>query len=351
MSKVLDDVTKDNHKNAEERDDIQTLGDEMPADPRAEAMANMVKNSADARDESQKDFMGTNGYNDDPVNQNTDDDLVEPIEEKAEEPVDKEDATTDTSVIERDGNQFLKLNVNGKDVEMPVSAAIGAIQKNENADQKIWEATQTKKKYDDLIAQHTETATPPDASQEIAVDTQEALKDALTKVYDGDVTEAAEVLGKVLRPRQESNPVNVKAQIAETVAEMEDHRNLRSAYDTFMADDEFSNITNDPELLGRVNTFTEALQRDSEFLATKPSYTDFFKEAGRRTQSWIDKISGTTKASPQQNVDPRLERKRTTPKAPESRTVRRGPKVEAPAYSSREDIIKKMAERRGQTNL
>lgn len=351
MNKILDDISMDNKKNAEEKDDIQAL--ESAPNPREEAMARMVENATESREESRQELIDAQGFDPEPLEDelNPNEDLVEPIIEKTDEPIDKALETTDTHIIERDGRQFLKLKVKGVETEMPIEAAIGAIQKNENADQKLWDANQTQKKYDDLIAQHVDTATPPDASEEIAVDTREALKDAFTKVYDGDVDEAAEDLAKILQPIQPSKPVNVQAQVVEAVAKMDNHKNLRSAYDTFMADEDFKNITNDPVLLERVNTFTEALQRDSDFLATNPTYDDYFREAGKKTQEWVDSISGTTKAPPPQNVDTRLERKRTAPTTPQPRTVRRGPKVEEPAYDNRETIIQKMARQRGQTNL
>ena len=343
--KILDE-NKDNHKNEEERNDIEEFSSTV--DPRAEQMARMVDNATTLRDESREEFIKENGFN--PDGHAEPEEIIEEIEP---EPVDKPEPTGNTPIIERDGNQFIQLRVDGKDIEMPVGAAVGALQKNDNADQKLWEAAQTKKRYDDLIAQHEETATLPDASDDNAVDTQEALKDALTKVYDGDVEEAAEVLGRVLRPQTQAvQPVDVAAQVAETVAKLDDHKNLKTAYDNFMDNDDFKNITTDPVLLERVNTFTEALQRDPEFMATKPTYADFFKEAGTRTQDWVDSISGTTKEqAPQNDVDSRLERKRTTPSKPQTRTVRRGPKVTEPSYDSRESIIAKMAQRRGQTNL
>ena len=355
--KDLDDISQDNMKEDIEKDDIVEFG--SPAvDPRAEAMAKMVQNSADERELSRQELIADQGFDPNPLDEEEDED-VEIIDEEAikdEKIVDNEVIEDDTNIIEREGKKYFRLEVNGEVKEMPLDAARILLQKNENVDQKLWEADQSKKKYDELVAQHTEETTREDVSSESAVDTHTVLKDAVTKVYDGDVDEAVELLEKVMTPTQTSEPVDVKAEVASAVAAHDDYKAVQSAYHAFMEDEDFKAITSDPVLLDRVNTFTEDLQQDPEFLKSNPSYTDFFAEAGKRTKDWIEKISGHPLKAADENseetVDSRLERKRSTPSKPTARTVRRGaPKDEKPFAKSTHDIIAAMAQRRGQTQL
>jgi len=349
---VTDDISKDSSKTEEETNELDTFNERVKT-PREEAMERMVANSNDEREKSRQEFIDDQGF--DPM-----DEELEELEEDEElegevlkEELDNPEESANNHIIERDGVQYIQLVVNGETKEMPVEAAKMALRKSENADQRLWEADQKKQEYDALIAQHDKSATLPDASDENAVDTQEALKEAFTKVYDGEVDEAAEVLGKVLRPNRKSEPVDVQAEVAKAIAVHDDHKALQSAYDSFISNDDFKVVTSDPVLLERVNAFTEDLQRDPEFLKTKPSYADFFEEAGNRAKVWLEKVSGTKLApSSEKNIDSRLERKRHTPSQPTSRTVRRGPKPDAKANSkSRADVIREMAEKRGQTNL
>ncbi len=359
-----DDLSKDSQKNEEETNEITTFED-RPKTPREEAMELAVSNSAEAREKSRNELIDDMGF--DPMATEEEEELeeeeleLEPKPEPKPEPEPKEVLdnpveSANNSIIERDGKQFMQLNVNGQATEMPIEAVQAAMQKAENTDQRIWEANQTKQKYETLIAQHDQAATLPDASSENVVDTQETLKEALTKVYDGEVDEAAEVLGKVIQPSTPAiSEQEIDARVDQRVAARDDLRVLNKAFKDFKDDDEFKNITSDPVLLERVNTFTEDLQRDPEFMKTNPTYDDFFREAGKRTQEWVEKISGKKPApapTDENDVDSRLKRKRLTPSQPASRTVRRGRKPEEkPFAKSRDDVIKEMAERRGQTNL
>ena len=77
-----------------------------------------------------------------------------------------------------------------------------------------------------------------------------------------------------------------------------------------------------------------------------------FNKAGEMARDWVEKISGAPQTPAKKDVDSRLERKRLTPSKPTPRTVRRGPKPDVkPFAKSREDIIKGMAAKRGQTNF
>ncbi len=363
----LDDTSKDNVKSLEERGELDTITPKEPSpvyDPRREMMEQVTKTAAEARATSRKEFLDDTGFDaDELIRQESghlpkeddkagDDGLdTETLDktEKVPEVVDKPQKTDDTQIIEHEGNQFLKLKVDGVEKEISVSDAIARLQREDNADHRVWEASETQKKYETLLAQQQkpQQSTPPDDMPDTTVDTTEALKEALAKVYDGDIDDAAEALGKVLKPA--AKPVNIDDVVDRKIRERDDHRDLKSAYDRFIGDEAFTAITSDPTLMSQVNTFTEDLQKDPEFLATNPTYDDYFKEAGKRVATWLDKIS--VKSEPDTPiVDERLERKRQQQAQPASRTVRRGPRQEEKVKSN-SDIIKDMAARRGQTNL
>ena len=330
---------RESGKTEEEANDMEVLSG---PDPRTEAMAAVIAASNEGRDEAEAEFRDDS----DPLEE-------EEYEEEAEIVVDTASEMPNNPIIERDGNQFIKLTVNGQSKEMPLDAALGALQRNENADQRLWEANQTKQEYDNLIAQHTAEATLPDANSETAVDTREQLNDALTKVYDGDVEEAADLIANVINRQQpKSQPVDVSAQVTDILDKRDRHNNLKAAFARFKSNPDFEILNNDDTLLNQVNTFTEVLQTEPEFLATNPSFDDYFTEAGNRTKNWLEKASGVSLSTASVNNDSRLERKRLTPSQPTSRTVRRGPKPdEKPFAKSRDDIVKDMARGRGQTNL
>lgn len=355
------DEIKEGSKTTEEVNELDVIEDlevddgeipEPPANPREEAMKRMVDNSADEREESRKEFIEASGGVIPNVEELETGEYAEPEinDKELDNPVENQN----NPIIERDGMQYIQLKVNGAMQEMPVDQAVVYLQKNENADQKLAEAHSKNKQYSDLIAQQELQATSQGAIEVAAVDTQEALKGALTKVYDGELEEAAEDLGKLLQPTAQNSQsqASVEEQVSIAMAKAKNYESLKSAYDNFVSNEDFKHIAADDELMRRINTFTEVLQSDSEFMSTKPTYEDFFTEAGNRVQNWLDKVSGKSPKAPSTNNDSRLQRKRLTPSQPASRTVRRGPKVEENPYQkSNSDIVRQMAKRRGQTNL
>jgi len=352
MSTQIEEPVSEGKKTDEEKNELDTI----VKTPREAAMAQMVDNAKDLREESKQQFIEDSGFDPDEGTQNQN---VAPdrLEDEREEILDIPKKSEDDRIIEREGNQFIRLKHNGKEFEMPMDAAVIALQKAENTDYKTYEADLVKKRYEALIAQHEQTATLVDARPENVADTRELLNSALTKVYDGEVTDAVDILEKVMRPAAPAQPVDITYQVAEAVAKVTDHEKLKTSYDSFVRSDEFKDLASDKMLLERVNAFTEDLAADPEFLATDPSYDDYFNEAGKRTKDWLRKVSGVSGVEkPSQDLqsesNTRLERKRLSPTQPTQRTVRRGPKPDAqPHRKSREEILQTMAARRGQTNL
>lgn len=354
---------------AEAVDEVIEQADEPKfVDPRAEAMARMVQQSSSERKIAKDEFKDEFGFHpDDSAAKETAQEGVEDTEQG-----DVEDAATDTAqenvqdvavdnggqtsdnpITSHDGQQFIKLKVNGAEQEMSIADAQAALQKGKNADRMMQEAAQQRKLYEDLIAQQQAQthSTPPDEQPVVSVNTNEVLKDALTKMYDGEVDEAAEKLGSILQQPQQPQ-VDVGKLVDERIAQQAAHNNLRSAYDKFVSNDEFAGIAGDPVLLQQVDTMTETLQQDPEFQATNPSYEDYFHEAGRRVNAWVDKLTPKTTVADVQDVEAekRVERKRSTTQQPQSRTVRRSPAPEQKP-KGRHDILADMAAARGQSNF
>ena len=350
MKNKLDDTSQDNTKTDEEKNELTEFSANPELNPRAEAMKNLVDRSDEDRETENQEFMDDNNLN--PMD--AEEELEEIEELGTEETVDKPDELEDTEIIEREGKKFLKLKVDGNDLEMPVDAAVSRLQQDENANHRIWEADQIKQKYEALIAQHQEETTREDVSSEDAADTQERLNDVLTKVYDGEVAEAAEELSAIIASSKAPRPVevNIDEKVDARLAARDNYNSLKSAYNAFMADEDFKAVTNDQVLLDRVNTFTEDLQKDSEYMSTNPSYEEMFAKAGNKVKDWLSTVSGTSLGKPSEEVNSRLERKRSTPSKPTARTVRRGvPEEKSPYATSTSDVIRSMAEKRGQTNL
>jgi len=343
----LDDTALDSQKTADETNELSTFedtndGDEIqaPSDPRAEMMAQMVANSKEARDESQREFLESH--------KEPEQELETEPEPEVEEIVDKPVKQDDNPVYVKEGKQHIKLKVNGVDTEIAIDDAIVRLQKGENLDLKTLQADKERQKYIDLQTrlQQQKQSTPPDDTQAAA--NPKALKDALTKIYDGDLDEATEALAAVItNAKSKSQPVNIDAQVAKAL----DNSKLREAYGRFSKDPKFESVVNDKTLLSQVNEFTVTLQKDQEFMSQNPSYDDFFREAGERTLKWINGISGQPPQTKPDEIDTRQERKRNKAKPVVQKTVRRGPKPEAEPSKSSQDIIRDIARKRGQTNF
>ena len=356
-----------------EKNEIQTFDHGSPIDPRAEAMAAVVAQSRDAREESKAELLEQMGMeqDEDPMQAETEGEEVlanADVDEGAEieqidETIDNQEENSDNLDIEPETAKSFTLKVNGVEQEMSYDEAQVLLQKQVNADQLARQAAEEKRKYEQLNAQLQADPTPQADAEADAVDTQEALKEALEKVYDGDIDDAAQELSKVLaggiRPGiSKAEQGLTPEQVVEIVNARDDHRELQSAYKRFTDNADYKHITSDEALMGRVNTITEDLQKDPEFQKTSPTYDDYFNEAAKRTNDWIAKLTGKAPETPSEkqdepNIDAeRVERKRRTPKPPTARTVRRGPAPDAsyPA-KSREQVIADLAKARGQTNF
>ena len=256
--------------------------------------------------------------------------------------VDKQSNSADTAIVQRDGQSFIKVRIDGVDQEVPVGDMVTHYQKNENANTKLGLANQMLNQARAL--QQSQASTQPDDSQSPVVD-ENAVNAVFNKLYDGDVDEAAKEFS-TLMSQQSAPQVDISTQVAQEVARLSDHNNLTSSFAKFQKNEDFKHIVNDPTLMSKVDGFTVELQQDSAFMATNPSYEDIFNEAGKRTGEWLQGIAPPT--ATEQIIESRRERKLSKPQSVNSRTARRGPAPEK-KVATREDNIAKMAKARGQT--
>lgn len=331
----------DNKVDAEVEETIEPM-----VNPRDAAMQESVLASRKAREDAAADFEKETGKSAEDTIMMAPDELDEPEPEVI---VDNTEEVVDTQFVTRGNERFLKLKIDGEDKELSLAEAIAKLQKNENADMKLYQANQLLKQVNEK--QQPPESTLPDDSSETVVDSQGVLKDALTKLYDGDIDVATEVLSKLLNPVKSGTqkPIDIDAAVEASLVKQEDHRNLRSAYKAFETNEDFAFIAKDPVLLDRLDHITGELQQDPDFMSKNPTYADIFAEAGTRVKSWLGNVAGSVSQSQTKETDTRLSLKEKKGEGILPGSVRRSTtKVEA-TPPSRADIIAQMAQKRGQT--
>jgi hypothetical protein len=321
--------------------------------PRDEAMQASVQAAREARKQAEKDYQEENGTSAEsnmlmiaPEVDEPEPEVIVDTEDK--EKVDNVEEVADTQFVTRGTERFLKLKVNGEDKELSLDDAIAKLQKNENADMKLYQANQILKQANEK--QQPQAPTLPDDSSETVVDSQEVLKDALTKLYDGDIDIATETLSKLLYPKSKPQaPIDIDSAVRASLAKQEDHKNLTGAYKAFESSEDFGFIAKDPVLLDRLDRITSDLQQDSDYMSKNPTYADIFTEAGTRVKSWLGNVTGSVSQSQPNETDKRLSLKEKKGEGILPGSVRRNTTKVEVTPPSRADIIAEIARKRGQT--
>jgi hypothetical protein len=338
--------------NAVEEEQIEPV-----SNPRDAALQASVVAARKVREQAESDYVEENGSSSASSMLMIEDEKEEVAEEPADddldptakEVVDIADEVTDTQFVTRGKERFLKLNVNGVDQELSIAEAVKRLQMNENADMKLYQATQILKQANEK--QQPQGSTLPDDNSETVLESNAALKDALTNLYDGDIDVATETLSKLFNTRSTTQaPIDIDTAVAASLLKQEDQRNLSSAYKAFESSEDFSFIAKDPVLLKRLDDITSDLEQDSAYMSNKPSYADIFTEAGTQVKSWLESVSGSVSQSQPNKNDKLLALKEKkgagiTPGSGRRNTV---PDVVKKPLS-RADIIADMANKRGQT--
>ena len=267
-----------------------------------------------------------------------------------------------TPIIEREGQQFLRIKVNGEEQDLAISDAITTLQKNANADLQTKLAVEARQNYERLTANLSMTGQPvstqPDEKPEVdATKIGEEIQSAMRKLYDGDVENSAEALTKIVlnaaqRPSTPATPAmtpeQIRHMVVTTEAQIADQREAKGALDRFKSNDEFKSISADPATLDWVDKETEALMQDSNFMADNPSYDDIFTKAGKNVLARLQKFVPQQDLSSDDVVAAQVENKRSQSVVVPAAAKREAP-PEAPPPKTTSDIISDMKRSRGQT--
>ena len=259
-------------------------------------------------------------------------------------------------VYERDGKQYVKVKINGQEVEATLEQALRRAQINWAADVRL-EAVSAKERtieqreraikdkelaLSNKMSQSSTTSSgaTPDA------DLDSEVNELVHGLFQGDEKQAKDTLKKVLarRTTATAQPVNEDAIVEKAVgtlrresqqqAEARQRQQLLAAIDTFQA--EHPDIAADPVLAAAWDAETARLSK------TNPdkSLVDIAREAGKNIQTRLVKA-----ATPNQS---RVDKKREAGVAAKGNQRSASTGQDAPPPKTREQVIANMRKARGQ---
>jgi hypothetical protein len=252
-------------------------------------------------------------------------------------------------IIDRDGDQYIQLNVNGVLKEVPVADAVIQLQKEGNADYQTQLAVEERKTLTAEVARlQAEAAAPstqPDDVEAAKAERKGSVRAALQKLYeDGDVDGSADIIADLIEGKQAVPAETIDdTRVVQIMDQREKRRDLGDAYNRFKSEDRFKSVIDDPDMMMILDKTTQRLQEDPQYMASNPSYHDIFTKAGEVV---LEKFNPSQ--VPSDPVDEILEGKRAAPAAVASRTARRtAPVPEKPKTTA--SIIGDIAKARGQS--
>jgi hypothetical protein len=294
------------------RSDVSAEG--IPADsqptrelsPREAAMAALIQN----RD---ADLAGGNaGSTDDlPTLYGTTDDPWNETGSQAAAQVAQATAQNDPAspVFSRDGEQYMKIKVNGIEQEIPLAQVQATIQKNVAADSRLQEASNRMREVEARERQFQEQQTqmqqrPPQAGVDNA--DSEALraeaKAIINGLYEGETDDASERLARLLAGRNAPtvNMAHVQQQAEAAALRTIEHREFKTDLTKGRAefDAQYPEIIGDPEL------FSMADQKTIRISQNNPDWTPtrVLMEAGKEVKQWLSGQRGESQAQPAENA-------------------------------------------------
>lgn len=244
-----------------------------------------------------------------------------------------------------DGDEILKLKVDGNEVEMTVSEALAELQKGKTADRRLEQAVMRSREVEareqQLLAREQPTHQPPAAGVDDA-ETKEALKQAVALIADGQDEDAVETLFGVLQRAKAPaiTPTDVEQTVDQTIA----RRTMQETESALRESGEFADIFGDDV------AYSLACQEVRRLRATNPDLQgrDLMVTAMQSVRDWRiapvkDKLT----------TDPRMEMKEraaqpvrstagTPPVAPAQRKEEKSPAAQ------RSDLMARMRRARGQ---
>lgn len=190
----------------------------------------------------------------------------------------------------------VKVKVDGEELEVPYEEVLVNYQKTSAADKRLREAAAERAQLDsyraELVAfQEQLKAQQPTAPAEIDEEAIDAdIRDALDKVYDGEIDTAAKQLQKVLNAvkTKSSTPAMDEGQVMKAVeykvAEIQYSNDLKKANEIFL--EKYEDLNSDGTLLEIVNMQYQKL------LNTGINPVEAATKAGDATREWLQSKTG-----------------------------------------------------------
>jgi len=258
----------------EQHDDINE--DQQSVDPRAARLAEIAASRSEEREAEN-----------DPDDDNDDSNIVDSGHQK------REDQQSQSRVYQRDGQSFVKLKVDGQEVERTLDDVIAVKQKEESADSRLSKAAAEAKRLQEverrlvlreqsLNAQATQARSAQLSTEDVAAQKQQAAE-YRKALYDGDEEKADEIMAELLsagrRPATPAINVDQIAQQAENrvigrIKTEKYNSQIENINATF--EKEYSDIVKDENLYSMAKQYARTLHKDNP---GKP-LEDVMKESG-----------------------------------------------------------------------
>lgn len=221
-------------------------------------------------------------------------------------------------IFEKDGKQFVKLKAYGQTEELPLEVALRRAQKDVASDRKLQEAVERERRaaaQEEMAQAHlqrVQAATTLRPVTQVEPTEQPDLTEAFTKLYNGDIEDAAKQLSKIIAGRQQATP-SINPEMIAAEVEQRLQRNAAAArqaqYDAELLNavtvfnDEYPEIAKDNRLSAYFDRETELV------MAENPGMS--MLDVVRTAAGSIQKLS----APPAQSqTNTRLEAKRNAPR-------------------------------------
>lgn len=191
------------------------------------------------------------------------------------------DAIADAPLYKKDGKWVTKTKIDGKEQEVPWDTVLRTFQKNQAADVRLHQASETlreanvkaKQIVDQAVidAKNRQGKQPSSSGDAADEDVTGIVERAFSELVEGSPKDGAKLLAQVLgrlKATPQSAAIDISGQVAAEVARLEEHRTLVSAVESFRKN--HADLANDPVLHAMVDKESAVLQADPEFQGKSP---------------------------------------------------------------------------------
>lgn len=252
-------------------------------------------------------------------------------------------------------DMLVEIVVDGVTQKVKVGDLRRTVQKETAADRRLKDAAEERKRLEqrarDLDEREKAIAPRPQGTQ---APSDDAAPDQLSDIIrtlrygsDEEAEDAGQQLVEVAAKRRDSQiPIS---QVAQQAAAIISHSTEQRAAVQEVAQ-QYPNIIADPNLLRMSSQNYVAIMTEDQQAGRQRAHREVILEAAARTQSWVDKITGTSKATTpkpaSQALDQRRDLKRQTPQPPATTSLRSpAPVPDRPQTPS--EIVADMRKTRG----